>query len=63
MQHKNRPFSTRLEQSNIVNLDGLYPDGLLRDRQAKVNGLREPQSSSGEELRLSPLGVDVKETP
>lgn len=25
-------------------LDGLYPDGLLRDREAKVSALRELQS-------------------
>jgi hypothetical protein len=30
----------------VVYLDGLYPDGLLRDRQAKVNALRVLQSPS-----------------
>jgi hypothetical protein len=37
------------EQRRIVaDLDGLYPGGHLR--QAKVNALRERQSTSGEEL-------------
>jgi type I restriction enzyme, S subunit len=46
------------EQRRIVAyLDGLYPDGHLR--QAKVNALRELQSASGEELSaLMPSVLD-----
>jgi hypothetical protein len=55
---KRRTEKLHDEQRHIVAyLDGLYPDGHLR--QAKVNALRELQSASGEELSaLMPSVLD-----
>ena len=60
-----KPILLELHRRIVTYLDGLYPGGLLRDRHAKVNTLREwwssrasailacieTQSAGGEELR------------
>jgi hypothetical protein len=50
-------FAIDMKRRSAAYLDGLYPDGHLR--QAKVNALRELQSASGEELSaLMPSVLD-----